>query len=445
MGMNVASHAGLVREPEVAARRTREANLPGGGRLIAGSLNNGVTFCVKHQSVPPGQCYTLFRSGSGVSGCRSGRLSPKWAVDAGALLRSGLTRGSFSEVEAVLAAKSCGMSMSLDDDGLAIIFQGGAAELGGQLGFTKLYYQEGLLNEAGIEGARRYYLNAMLHAKQDDWRAIYHQHIEQLVHRGDPRWAFAHKDYVQALSTEDIEKDVRPLMGRGPADVVVVGDVDGQAAVDLIEKTFGDLPARADPGCGKIEPSSTWGGDVRVALDDDRRFCALAAPAPNCTDRPELREMMHVLNRVFMNRLASRFAAEALERKPVAGSMELRSGLRDFGYRWVGMQIDVRQADVFRTLASEISAELPDAVDADEIEETRRRFREEERRRERSLSEAASACRGLIQKPLVFESMVAESPPPRVDDEQLRAAAQHWFSEQSYVMICSEAASRTYQ
>src|SRR5439155_23611019 len=68
-----------------------------------------------------------------------------------------------------------------------------------------------------------------------------------LMHPGDRRWTFPNRDEISTASLDDLKSQIAAGLGQGPMEVVVVGDITVDKAIEAVAATFGALPARPQP------------------------------------------------------------------------------------------------------------------------------------------------------------------------------------------------------
>ena len=82
--------------------------------------------------------------------------------------------------------------------------------------------------------------------------------LPALLHGGDGRWTAPSRSAVAALTLGDARRDNQPLVSGGPLQVLIVGDVTIDKAIDAVANTFGALPARpAGPDGPSQNPAVT--------------------------------------------------------------------------------------------------------------------------------------------------------------------------------------------
>ena len=68
-----------------------------------------------------------------------------------------------------------------------------------------------------------------------------------LLHAGDRRWTFPTRGRHRRRDARRAEGDVSPALAASPIEVVIVGDITVDKAIEAVADTFGALPKRPDP------------------------------------------------------------------------------------------------------------------------------------------------------------------------------------------------------
>jgi zinc protease len=71
--------------------------------------------------------------------------------------------------------------------------------------------------------------------------------LSGLLHSGDRRFTFPSKDDIAKAQLGDLEAQVGPHLAKDPIEVVIVGDITVDKAIDAVARTLGSLPARQAP------------------------------------------------------------------------------------------------------------------------------------------------------------------------------------------------------
>jgi len=68
--------------------------------------------------------------------------------------------------------------------------------------------------------------------------------LSGLLHAGDRRFTYPSRDEIAKAQLADLQAQVAPHLAKDPIEVVVVGDITVDKAIDAVARTFGALPAR---------------------------------------------------------------------------------------------------------------------------------------------------------------------------------------------------------
>ena len=76
---------------------------------------------------------------------------------------------------------------------------------------------------------------------------VFGRDLQGLIHAGDRRWTFPSKAEIETESPDDLKSQLAPSLEGGPVEVIIVGDITVDKAIDAVAQTFGALPKRPDP------------------------------------------------------------------------------------------------------------------------------------------------------------------------------------------------------
>ena len=68
-----------------------------------------------------------------------------------------------------------------------------------------------------------------------------------LLHGGDRRWTFPSRADMAQTQLADLQSQVAPELAQGPIEIVVVGDIEPDAVIAAVARSFGALPPRPAP------------------------------------------------------------------------------------------------------------------------------------------------------------------------------------------------------
>ena len=223
-------------------------------------FQNGVRLNLKPTDFEAGKIQLSLRLGGGTLTLPAGQPGLNLVANT-AFTAGGLGRHSIDDLQRILAGKTLGLSFSARPD---------AFVLGGSTSKDDLLLQLQLLCAYVTNpGYRPESLRQLRKAADQLYARLEHEisaplqtEIPHLLASGDPRFGLPPKDAVLALSLDDLKTWLAPELAHGAIEIAAVGDLDPDALIAAVAKTFGALPARS----------------AKPAYDDARRVALPAAP-----------------------------------------------------------------------------------------------------------------------------------------------------------------------
>jgi zinc protease len=204
---------------------------------------NGVRLTVKPTKFKDDEVLVRVNVGGGRTSLPKDRSSMSWAANA--FIEGGLKQISAEDMERVLASRVYGGRFNIVDD--AFVFSGETrkGDLDVQLQVLAAY-----LTEPGWRPEAFQRLKTVGKTIHDQYEAtdsgVLSRDLAALLHSGDQRWVFPSREGIANARLEDFKSLVAPDLSTGAIEVVIVGDVTVDKAVDLVAATFGALPPRPD-------------------------------------------------------------------------------------------------------------------------------------------------------------------------------------------------------
>ena len=270
-------------------------------------FENGVRLTVKSTKFRDDEVLVRVNVGEGLLDLPRDRQNLSWFGSA--LVEGGLKQIDNEDTERVLAAKVYGVRFGVGDDGF--VFTGGTrtGDLATQLQVLTAYVVEpGWRPQAfdRLKGASR-----TIHDQLEGTDSgVLNRELSGLLHGGDRRFTFPSKEEFGKAQITDVQAQIAPYLANGPIEVVVVGDVPVDRAIEEVATTFGALPPRPAP----IAPSEAQrslqfpaGAAVpRVFTHkgrSDQAIGFIAWPAADYWTNPQLARDTAILHAVLENRL----------------------------------------------------------------------------------------------------------------------------------------------
>jgi zinc protease len=250
-----ASRKIAVSEPSAAAEATWPyTSFGGAGKVVETKdapdfdttfvrFDNGVRLTVKPTRFKDDEILVRVNVGDGRLDLAKSGQNVNW--QSAAYVEGGLKQISAEDMERVLASRVYGAQFGIADD--AFVFTGSTRpeDLDTQLQVLTAYVAEpGWRPEAfkRLQGARR--------TAHDQYEAtdsgVLSRDLASLMHPGDQRWVFPSREQIASAKLEDFRTAIEPALSKGPIEVVIVGDITVEKAIDAVARTFGALPVRAE-------------------------------------------------------------------------------------------------------------------------------------------------------------------------------------------------------
>ena len=207
-------------------------------------FNNGVRLTVKPTKFKTDQILVRVNFGDGRLGLDPARPSPEWAT--GAMMEGGLGKLPVKDMERTLSGRIYSAGLGMSDD--TYVLSGGTR---GEDLELQLQVLAAFLSDPGWrpEAFGRYSaLSATVHDQLASTGAgVLGRDLGALLRSGDRRWAFPAREELAATRLDDLKAAISSSLASGPIEVVIVGDITVEKAVDAVDRTFGALPARPGP------------------------------------------------------------------------------------------------------------------------------------------------------------------------------------------------------
>lgn len=207
-------------------------------------FENGVRLTLKPTQFRDDEVLVRVNVGRGLIDMPRDQQSATWAGSA--FIEGGLQKIASEDIERVLADKVYGARFSAADD--AFVLAGGTRteDLPTQLQVLAAYVAAPGWR---AEAFQRLKTNGKtIHDQYDaTGSGVLARDLGGLLHGGDRRWTFPSREEIANAQLADLKAQVSGELGKGPIEVVIVGDFDPAAAIEAVARTFGALPARPAP------------------------------------------------------------------------------------------------------------------------------------------------------------------------------------------------------
>lgn len=207
-------------------------------------FENGVRLSVKPTKFRDDEVLVRVNIGAGLQSLTPDRQSAGWSDDA--FIEGGLKQITAEDTERVLAAKLYGVQFGVVDD--AFVLSGGTRrdDLPTQMQVLAAQVAEPGWRPEAFQ--RQKTAGKTIHDQFEATASgVMSRDLAALLHGGDRRWSFPSRAEIAAARLDDLKAQVAPALADGPIEVVIVGDITVEKAIDAVAETFAVLPARAPP------------------------------------------------------------------------------------------------------------------------------------------------------------------------------------------------------
>lgn len=155
----------------------------------------------------------------------------------------GLEEHSADEIQRLFAGKNARASFSVDDDAFNLAGQTTPADLEAQLKLMRAYViAPGYREEAATQLSRN--LDNLYQQLETNVQAFMQDDVATFIHSGDTRFGFPDREVMDQRSLVEVKEWLTEPLATGYLELTVVGDLDVDQTIDLVARTFGNLPER---------------------------------------------------------------------------------------------------------------------------------------------------------------------------------------------------------
>jgi zinc protease len=288
----------------------------------------------------------------------------------------GLGRHSVDDLRRILAGKTVGAGFSVATD--AFIANGGTnrEDLLLELQLIAAHLTDpGCRPEAARQAAKRLeqaYLS-LAHTPNGPFTL----EVEKLIHGGDRRFGLPPQDEMLQRNLEEEKAWLAPELQRGAIEVALVGDLDLDATIDAVARTFGALPQRAPkPALEQLRrvqfPAEPFRREFTIESEIPKGVVVAYWPTTGSREISRVRRL-NLLSSVLNDRLRVRVREELGDAySPNAGSVS-SDELLGYGYLAANVTVDPPKAQEVADLLVEIANDLAaKGVTDDELERAKK-------------------------------------------------------------------------
>ena len=332
---------------------------------------NGTTLTFKHTEFERGSVSVQLRFGGGIAAMSPSRPSLGWL--AGLIAPSGLANLDLSGMERLLTGRRIGLAFGIDEDAFVLGGATNAADLPDQLRFLAAKLVRPRWDAALLQRFRTAAVESFdLNLSSASARAA--RELGGVIRPNDQRWRPIEKAEMEAVTVDQFRNFFAPYLAAGPVNVIIVGDVGLEPAIEAVRRTIGALPRRPDSitpsGARTLSPPAP---NPRPRLfthdgDPDQAYAMIGWSTLGGEENIRPRRALALAANMFEARLFDRLREqEGATYAPDAAHLAADS-FPSWGVFYAAAEIRPRSVDTFFRIAREIVADLAaHAVQPDEF------------------------------------------------------------------------------
>jgi zinc protease len=321
---------------------------------------NGVRLLVYPNKSESGRVYVRVRFGNGYNALPTNRPAAAWAGDI-ALWASGVGPLKQGDLDQLVSGRRIGLDFDVTDDAFVLGAMTSPADYPDQLRLMAAKLVAPGWDPAPVARARNVGLAAYA-GFEGSPDGVLTRDLENQLRAGDARWGIPKREAIAKLTAADFKALWQPLLATGPIEVSVFGDVETQAAIDAVAKSFGAMPARK-PDARKPAPVRF---PAHVATPVTRYHtgtanqaaAVIAWPTGGGIDGIQDSRRLDVLAQIFSDRLFEKLRQAAGASYSPQVQSQWPIGLASGGRLVAIGQVAPDKVDFFFKTAREIAADL---------------------------------------------------------------------------------------
>jgi zinc protease len=398
-------------------------------------FENGVRLTIKPTKFRDDQVLVAVRVGDGYQDLPRDRVTPMWAVGS-VFSEGGLGQLTAEEMEQVLSGKVYGAGLSVGDDAFVLSGTTRKADTELQLQVLAAYLTDPAWRPEPFERMRTYG-DTLLGQVSSSPGGVFGRDGESLLRSGDPRWAFPSRAQIDNGKLSDLKALLTVPLTTGPIEVVIVGDVDVDEAIELTAQTFGALPPRhpvAPPADARrvVFPAPT-SQPLKLTHQGraDQAIGYVAWPTTDFPSDPQGARETRALEQVLQLRLTDTLRSQqAVTYSPSTG-LDMSWNFTGYGYVSAQVEAPPDKLDGFFTTVQAIAQDLRDKpVSADELQRALNPRVEFILKAQQTNEYWLGQLSGAQADPRKLEAIRASIPGlQRINPADVQKAAQKWLRD----------------
>ncbi|MDP3737412.1 MAG: insulinase family protein [Hyphomonadaceae bacterium] len=174
--------------------------------------------------------------------------------------------------------------------------------------------------------------------------------LVRLLHSGDLRWTYNTAEMRKTWKPEEAVSYIKPIIANSPMEVIVVGDIPVNKAIEDVARTFGALPKRKEvkEPAGLRDVKFPKGGAPVVLTHKgraDQAAIAVAWPTQGMMGNVREYRAGWVLAQMLRDEATRKFRSDDSATYSPSTMVDFSRVLPDYGYVGVSMEIEPSRAD----------------------------------------------------------------------------------------------------
>jgi len=297
------------------------------------------------------------------------------------LAEGGLKAHSVDELRTILAGRTASANVSVGTEMIRIDGGSSLSDMGLMFdlmaaGSTALGYRE-----EAVSNFRRD-LDALYDSIDSTPGGVATRDVPRLLRSGDPRFGISAREVYEGLSADTVRDIVDPLLASGLIEIGVVGDVEVEAVIEEVARTFGAFDTRTQDLSDYPDSrrALTFPEPDTVTLthqgDPDTALFQVYFPAFDGSDTARTRRASLVRAIAQLKLTDVLREREGQSYSPSVGSY-LPESWDDYGYMSVSVSADPQELDAISALVDEVTGDIrAGRITQDEFDRAIRPIRE---------------------------------------------------------------------
>jgi zinc protease len=204
-------------------------------------FENGVRLTIKPTKFRDDELLVRVNVGEGLQDLPKDRQSLAWFGNV--FIEGGFKQIDNEDTERVLASKVYGARFNVGEDAFVLSGSTRTADLPSEMQVLTAYVSDpGWRSEAF---SRQQNAGKTVHDQMEGTDGgVIGRELSGLLHAGDRRFTFPSRDEIARAQLSDLQAQIAPHLASDPIEVVIVGDITVDKAIEAVARTFGSLPAR---------------------------------------------------------------------------------------------------------------------------------------------------------------------------------------------------------